>query len=142
MRAAQLSRRSMNFGQQWRTEGIEEVDYTLEIPLSFVAELLERDHDEWVEDALLHPSDHPYENAQREHGWPSVSAMLADAELLRMSVEYYGADLLLEWLGDTAPTESPGYVLNTVRFHGRAGDAAVLAGRARRAGQPVRYPDD
>jgi hypothetical protein len=131
----------MNFAQHWRTDGVEEVDYALHVPLSFVREMMEREHAGFVADCVAHPSDDPYEAAQRERGWPSAAEMLADAELLRMTAEHYGPELLLEWLGDVAPAEAPGYVLNTVRFHARAGDAVVLAGRARRADRPVRYQD-
>jgi hypothetical protein len=141
VRAGQLARRLMNFGQHWRTEGIEEVDYTIQIPLSFLAELMEREHPGYVEDSIAHPSDDPYEAAQRERGWPGVAQMLADPGLLRMSVEWYEGDLLLEWLGAGPPDQAPGFILNTASFRGRAGDAFVLAGRARRADQPVRYQD-
>lgn len=141
VRAGQLARRLMNFGQHWRTEGIEEVEYTVEIPLSFLVELMERDHPGYVEDSIEHPSDDRYEAAQRERGWPGVAEMLAGPELLRMSVDGYGGDLLLEWLGAGPPDEAPGFVLNTVSFRRRAGEAIVLAGRARRTHQPVRYQD-
>jgi hypothetical protein len=141
VRAGQLARRLMNFGQHWRTEGIEEVEYTVQIPLSFLAELMERDHPGYVEDSIEHPSDHPYEAAQRGRGWPGVAGMLVDPGLLRMSVDWYAGDLLLEWLGAGPPDEAPGFILNTVSFRGRAGDAIVLAGRARRAERPVRYQD-
>lgn len=141
MRPGQLTRRSMNFRQHWRTEGIEEVDYTLRIPLALLRELMEREHHDYVEDALRHPSDDAYEAAQRAARWPSIAAMLADAELLRMSVEWYDRDLLMAWLGDGPPAERPGYVINTVRFEGCEADMLLLSGRARRAEQPVRYQD-
>lgn len=143
VRAGQLTRRGMNFGQHWRTEGITEVDYTLRVPLALLREMMEREHPAYVDDALQHPDpDDPYESAQRERGWPSVPAMLDDPELLRMSVDLYAAELLTWWLGDNGPpAEKPGYVINTVRCAGRDGDDILLSGRARRADQPVRYQD-
>jgi hypothetical protein len=132
----------MNFGQHWRTEGIAEVDYTLRVPLSLLREMMEREHPAYVDDALQHPSDDDaYEAAQRERGWPSAAQMLDDPDLLRMSADFYAADLLMEWLGDGPPAEAPGYVLNTVDYTGLDGDALLLTGRARRADQPVRYQD-
>ena len=142
VRPGQLTRRTMNFGQHWRTEGVEEVDYAIHLPLAFLREMMEREHPGYVADAIAHPDDDPYDHAQRERGWPPVPEMLADPELLRMSVELYAGDLLTWWLGDDGPpAERPGYVINTVSFAGRDGDTISLAGRARRADRPVRYQD-
>lgn len=143
VRPGQLTRRMMNFGQHWRTEGIEEVDYSIRLPLAFLREMMEREHPEFVADSLQHPDpDDPYEAAQRERGWPSVPRMLDDPELRRMSVDFYVGELLTWWLGDNGPpAETPGYVLNTVEYAGRDGDCILLTGRARRADRPVRYQD-
>jgi hypothetical protein len=143
VRPGQLTRRMMNFDQHWRTEGIEEVDYSIRLPLAFLREMMEREQADYMADSLQHPDlDDEYENARRERGWPSVPEMLEDPELLRMSVEFYTAELLTWWLGDNGPpAKKPGYVLNTVRFAGRDGDCILLTGRARRADQPVRYQD-
>jgi hypothetical protein len=131
----------MNLGQHWRTEGVGEVGYAIEVPLAALAEVMEREHAGYVRDSIDHPLDDPYERAQRERGWPSVPEMLEDPGLLRMSVEWYAGDLLVAWLGDAGPDASPGFVINTVRFERRTGDAVVVAGRARRADRPVRYQD-
>jgi len=141
VRAGQLALRTMNFGQPWRTEGIEEVDCTVLVPLALLAEEMEREYADFVEDCEAHPSDDPYEAAQRERGWPSVPRMLRDPELLRMSAGWYGTELLRRWLGDGGPAEKPGFVINTAVFRDREGELLRFAGRARRAGQPVRCQD-
>lgn len=143
VRPGQLTRRMMNFGQHWRTEGVEEVDYTIRLPLAYLREMMEREHGDYVADSVAHPEpDDAYERAQRERGWPSVPRMLEDPELLRMSVDFYAGDLLTWWLGDDGPpAESPGFVINTVRFEGLEGGMLLLSGRARRADRPVRYQD-
>lgn len=145
---AQLKLRAMNFGQHWRTEGIEEVEYSLLVPLAVLAEEMDREHADYVADSMAHPSDDAYEQAQRERGWPSVRAMLADAELLRMSAGWYGLEVLARWLGHAWPDgalpteETPWFVLNTADFQGREGDLLRFGGRARRAGvMDVRYQD-
>lgn len=141
VRAGQLTLRTMNFGQHWRTEGVEEVEYTVVVPIALLAEELEREHPGYVEDCIAHPADDPYEVAQRERGWPSPAEMLADAELLRMSAEHYGVELLGGWLGDGPPPEEPGFVINTAALLGIGGGLLRFGGRARRAGPPVRYQD-
>lgn len=145
---AQLKLRTMNFGQHWRTEGITEVDCSILVPLALLAEEMEREHADFVADSVAHPSDDPYEQAQRDRGWPSVAPMLADADLLRLSAEWYGREILARWLGDAwpeaaLPTEqTPWFVLNTAAFQGREGDLLRFAGRARRAGvMDVRHQD-
>jgi hypothetical protein len=145
---AQLKIRIMNFGQHWRTEGIEDVDYTLVVPLAVLAEEMEREYPSFIEDSIAHPSDDPYERALRERGWPPVAVILDDPALLRLAVaDWYALDVLGRWIGDAwageGPTaERPGFVLNTVDFQGREGDLLRFAGRARRAGVlDVRYQD-
>jgi hypothetical protein len=145
LRAAQLSRRCFNFGQHWRTEAVVDVEYALDLPAAFVSHLLARELPEFEEDAREHPSDLPLELALREHGWPDADRLLAlvdeDERLSALVRDYFDGDLLLEWLGDVAPAELPGYVINAVDAWERRGDVYRLSGRARRAGQPVRYQD-
>lgn len=147
VRPAQLKLRLMNFGQHWRTEGIAEVGYTLLVPLAVLAEEMEREHPDFVDDSVAHPSDNTYERALRERGWPTVAHILDDPELLRMSVEWYGVEVLSRWIGNAWPNdgptvERPGFVLNTADFQAREGDLLRFAGRARQAGvMDVRYQD-
>ncbi|HEX6042456.1 hypothetical protein [Longimicrobium sp.] len=145
---AQLKLRAMNFGQHWRTEGIEEVDCSFLLPLAVLTEEMQREHADFVADSVAHPSDDPFEQALRERGWPSVLAILADDALLGMAAAWYGMEILARWLGDAwpdgaLPTEArPWFVLNTAGFRGREGDLLRFEGRARRAGvMDVRYQD-
>lgn len=143
----QLKLRLMNFGQHWRTEGITEVDCTVDVPLALLAEEMEREHPDFVEDSLAHLSDDPYEQALRARGWPPVAEILDDPELLRMAAAWYGTGVLGRWIGDAwsggGPTaERPGFVLNSADFRGCEGGLLRFGGRARRAGvMDVRYQD-
>lgn len=144
---AQLKMRTMNFGQHWRTEGIEEVDYDLVLPLAVLAEEMEREHPAFVEDSVAHPSDDAYEQALRERGWPAAAEILDDVFLLPMAAEWYSLELLGRWIGDGwaqggPAAERPWFVLNTATFLAREGALLRFAGRARQAGvMDVRYQD-
>lgn len=141
VRPEQVTRRSMNFGQPWRTPGMVEVRCSVELPRAFVRDRL----DEWLagyaDDARRHPSDDVFEAALRARGWPGGEAALGDPALHDGLFADYGPELLLEWLGDTEPDELPGWMLNSVDRWLVGGEVVVLGGVARRAGEAVVYQD-
>ena len=53
----------------------------------------------------------------------------------------WGHEILLAWLGDLETRATPGCVINTIESGSVTGDVVTFRGRARRAGQPVRYQD-
>lgn len=116
--------------------GLPRAEYTVEVPVAFLLEMMEREHPDYVADSLAHPDpDDVYEQAQRERGWPPPARMLADAVLLPMTLEHYAHDLLVHWLGDGQPPERPGWVAHSITHHAlvdgtvRIGGIALPAGR-------------
>ncbi|HYH81702.1 MAG TPA: hypothetical protein VEX86_17990 [Longimicrobium sp.] len=139
--ASQLSVRSLNFGQHWRTDGIVDVAYEVALPLAFAVHVIASSLDDYVDDCVRHPSDDPLEAALRARGWPGADAILADAALQEEMFATWGHDMLLAWLGDLETRDGPGWVINTIEASSVDGDVVTIRGKARRAGQPVRYQD-
>jgi hypothetical protein len=141
IRASQVSLRSMNFGQHWRTPTILEVGYCLHIPLAFIADVFARELPDYIEDAIRFPGDDTFEAALRNRHWPAAKTILADAELCPLALQYFGHEILLAWLGDGEPCEAPGYIINTIERCSRFDQFVEFRGRARKAGQKVAYQD-
>jgi hypothetical protein len=136
LRAGQLSCRSLNFGSFYGAEHLPRAEYDAQLPVAYLLEVMAREHPEYVADSLAHPdADDPYEQAQRERGWPDPPAMLADPVLLPMTLEWYAHDLLVYWLGDGQPPERPGWVANTITRRALVGDTLVIGGIALPAGR-------
>ncbi len=79
---AQLSVRSMNFGQLWRTQGIQVREYKVTLPIQFFIDILEKEVPAFVDDAKKHPDiNSAFENTLRIKGWPTVSKIITDHQL-------------------------------------------------------------
>jgi hypothetical protein len=134
--AGQLSCRSLNFGSFYKTEGIPRAEYAAEIPVAYLLEVMAREHPDYVADSLAHPDPgDPYEQAQRERGWPDPPSMLADPVLLPPTLKLYAHDLLVCWLGDGQPPERPGWVANTITHRALVDGTVVIGGIALAAGR-------
>lgn len=133
----------MNFGQHWRTEGIVEVDYRVELPRAFLFDILSRDLPEYIDDCQKHPDpDDRLDRALRGANWPSALEVMERPELTQFFAEYLADDLLAHWFSAGPPAREPGYVLNTVDRVGIADDRVItLEGKARTTEIPVRYQD-
>jgi hypothetical protein len=137
-----ISLRSMNFGQHWRTEGVEEVACSVEVPRAFLLDFLREQVPEYVDDSRRQPDpDSEVDRALEAAGWPDVDGVLAIPYLRDAMAEFYAHDLLLYWLGDGPPDREPGFVLNTIDRIELDEERITLAGTARRSGVPVRYQD-
>lgn len=136
-----LSVRSMNFGQHWRTPGVVDVDYRVELPRRFLRDVLARELPGYVDDCLKFPDDDPFEVALRARGLPGAEGVAADEALCREALWYFARDLLVEWLGDGWPDEEPGWVLNTVDRVGVLEGVCWVEGRCRRSQAGVKYQD-
>ena len=134
--------RTMNFGQFWRTHGIVDVEYRIEIPSRFFVDVLREELPGYVADAREFPDPgSELDRSLRACGWPSPDEVMEHPALARQLALYFAHDILLRWLGDGCPDAEAGYVLNTadeVRFDG---ETLVIEGKARRAGIPVVYQD-
>jgi hypothetical protein len=123
VRGTQLSCTLQGFGdRRWAdAAGLPRADFTAEVPVAFLREMMEREHPSYVEDARRFPdADDPFEAAQRERGWPAPDRMLADPLLLPLTLAFYAHDLMVDWFGDGQPPDRPGWVA-----HAFAGQALV-----------------
>lgn len=137
-----LSVRSMNFGQHWRTQGIREVPYSVELPHRFWQDVVARELPEIVDDARKFPNDdNELDAALRQRGFPEVIDDQTALELAPLLVRYFAHDLLLEWLGDGPPDNKPGWVINTIDAVVIDVDRVRMSGSARADDGPVRYQD-
>lgn len=140
--ALQLSRRTMNFGQHWRTCGLETVSYSVVLPKPYLVDWLRRMLPEYVEDAVKFPDPNSeLESALRTRDWPDLEVILENARLAELVLSSFASELLVEWFGDGEPVKQPGFVMNTVDSVGFSGESPRIAGTARRAGISVKYQD-
>lgn len=133
----------MNFGQHWRTKGVVDVDYRIELPRAFLFDMLSRDLPELIADSKAHPDPEcTVDSTLRAANWPDAGEIMRRPELTQFFAEYLADDLLLHWFGDVEPEGEGGFVLNTVDKVDTTGDRVItLEGKARPAGMPVRYQD-
>jgi hypothetical protein len=138
-----VSIRCVNFGQHWRTAGIEDVEYRVEVPQRLLLDLLREQLHEYVEDCQKHPDpEFDMDQLLREADWPTAEQVMATPHLADFFARWFAHDLLLHWLGDGPPEQEPGFVLNTVESIAFAeGSVLTIQGKARRSGIPVRYQD-
>ena len=135
-RAAQMSVTGQGFGDFRHAAGLARAAYSVELPLAFLLERMEREHPDYVSDARQFPDPgDPFEQAQRERGWPAPGDMLADPVLLPLALAYHDHDLLVYWLGDGQPAERPGWVAHSITHRARVGDTVVIGGIALPAGR-------
>ena len=129
-----LSVRSMNFGQAWRTPGVREISYSLQIPMAFFLELLARPEQlpDLIDDTRRFPDpDDPLDRALIDAGYPDAAEAMAHPTLARELARFFAHEALLRWLGDGPPQAEPGFVLNTVdRVEVRA-EGILLEGTGR-----------
>lgn len=136
-RIAQVSLRSMNFGQHWRTPRVVDAHYEVTLPLGFAVAVLDRLWDDHVDDSRRFPDPKDaLESRLRVAGWPRPAAALDDERLTGPLLRCFGYDVLLQWLGDGPPDAEPGWVLNTIASARRAGDRIVFTGAGRAADPP------
>ncbi len=140
----QLSRRSMNFGQHWRTEGIKEFNYEVYIPISFTVKLIKPEWQEMLEDYQKHPDpDDPLEAAIKTANWPEnvEDVLIGNKESLKMELlNFYADEILLRWFEDGEP-EKKGYVINTIESIATVKDEIRIKGMCRASHITVKYQD-
>ena len=82
MDPAQLTVRSMNFGQHWRTEGIVDVHYSVELPIGYFVAFLEEVYPEQIRDLQKEgEASLPIDVALAAAGYPSLQSAVADRDL-------------------------------------------------------------
>lgn len=139
----QLSLRTMNFGQAWRTPGITEVTYRLSVPLPAVNPILERELAAFIDDAQQYPDEENHlEQILTENGWPAAHLILKDSTLLLAALNEFGHEILLALFGDRPSQAGETFVLNTISAIYLKNGQVCFTGTARRAVGPVQYQDD
>ena len=137
-----VSVRVMNFGQHWRTAGIVDVPYRIELPWRYVLDLITHDVDDYIEDSRSFPDpDSEIDRALEAAGWPSAGEVMRQPEMARNFIEFFGCDLLTYWLVDGPSDPERDFVLNTIDEIELGDEVVALSGKARRTGMPVRYQD-
>lgn len=137
-----ISVRCFNFGQHWRTRGVVDVEYRVQLPPSFALDLLREQLPDYLEDSRSHPDpDSEVDRLLEAAGWPDATEVLERPDLLPFFLDFYAHDLLLHWFGDVEPERRPGFVLNTIDGIDFGPAAISIHGSAREAGMPVRYQD-
>ena len=140
--SSQLTVRSMNFGQHWRTPNVVDYSYSVSLPKEFFVKTLITELPELVTDCQLHPNfDEPFENALRAADWPDAHAVSASVELAAMALKWFAHDMLLDWFGDGRPQRSPAFVINTIDSLSFHGPHPNIVGKARSANVAVQYQD-
>lgn len=140
--------RTMNFGQTWRTPGIDDISFELAVPLPCLAAVLQRKHVAPAGEQIANPSeDSLYEALRRARGWPEFAAVLADAELRQLAFARYGHECLLELekclAGVARAAQLPRWVLNTIVSIEANASVGIIRGMARAPvdGDDIKYQD-
>ena len=141
--AAQFSVRTMNFGQHWRTDGIESVTFSVTLPSAVFVELTSSQLPEFIADMQLHPDvNDEFQHELRKLNWPTVTEILQHNKLSLFTLDLLAHEMLLRWFGDGEPSQSPGFILNAIDSTSFDDDNPTIAGTCRRAGVNVRYQDE
>ena len=140
--AEQISLRSMNFGQHWRTPNIKTFNYSVTVPKSFAIEYIDQKMPEYQEDAEKFPDPtDTFEIELKLHEWPKAIKMLSIPKLSELALEYYAHELLLEWFGDGPPDVEPGFILNTIDEISIVKELILFKGHCRRSQSNIAYQD-
>ena len=133
----------MNFGHRWRTPGIVDVDYRVDLPRAFVLEYLREELPAYIEDSKNFPDpESGIDRALETAGWPSASEVLTRLDLTYSFAKFYAHELMLRWFGDTTMEGQHRFVLNTIERVEVADEYVVtISGTARRTGSPVQFQD-
>ena len=87
--------RHMNFGQHWRTQGVDELPYSLALPAFYLRNALEEALEGIVDDARKFPEDDgELDSALRRRNWPSLCQILDDLNLRQLALECLSLEVL------------------------------------------------
>jgi hypothetical protein len=137
-----LSVRSMNFGQHWRTEGIVDVECSVEMPRAWLVDFATREWASIVEDAQRFPEDDTaLDAALRARGWPAPDVAIAEDEVARHAAEWLAYDLLEAWLGAVETSAGERWVINRIVDVRIRSDVVHVAASGRRDDRPVMFQD-
>jgi hypothetical protein len=140
--AEQISLRTMNFGQHWRTAGIQDINYSVTLPQLFIIDYINQEMPEYRMDSekCPDPTD-TFEAELKAHGWPSAEIIITIPKLSKLAIEYFAHELLLEWFGAGPPETEPGFILNTIDDFSVFDHLVLFKGKCRRSRPNVAFQD-
>lgn len=140
--AEQISVRSMNFGQPWRTAGIQDMNYSVTLPKLYIIEHINQEMPEYRMDSEKFPDPtDTFEAELRANSWPSAEKMMTIPKLSKLALEHFAHELLLEWFGDAPPEDHPGFILNTIDNFSAYNHLVWFKGKCRRSRPYVAFQD-
>lgn len=136
--------RAMNFGQHWRTEGIQSFLYEVKLPLNYVIDYLNAQLPEYIDEAILYRDEEDeLDNLLMTYGWPKDAKTLlqiSNDKLHHLLLEFFAFDMLIHWYSD-GPVSDHGVVINSHDQFYIKNDYLIIKGECRKSGYPVKYQD-
>ncbi|OEK00634.1 hypothetical protein BFP97_03545 [Roseivirga sp. 4D4] len=144
MRADDLRIRAMNYGQHWRTEGIQSIDYEVRLPLSYVYDFLNSELPEYIMEAKTdRDEEDELDGLLEAFGWSDDAANLlmnGSKRLVDLLLDFYAFEMLLHWYSDGQAPDGGG-VINAHDQFKIENDHLIIKGKCRKSDRPVRYQD-
>lgn len=136
--------RAMNFGQHWRTEGVQSFPYEVKLPLAYVIDYLNTQLEEYVTDAIDdRDEEDEMDNLLMAEGWPTDAQKLllnTSERLIYLTMDFFGFEILLHWFSDGHAPDH-GAMINSFDKFTIDRDYLIIGGQCRKSGFPVRYQD-
>jgi len=136
--------RSMNFGQPWRGEEVENIAYEIKLHLQLATDIINWQLPDYVADARQFPDEQNLlDRLLAESGWISNAEQLmkTGSELLRqMVLEEYVHEMISQWFGD-GQLSKDGYVLNSCNEVGLENEFIIIKGYCRNTASSSAYQD-
>lgn len=140
----QIKVRSVNFGQPWRGEEVENLPYEIKLPLQLAIDIINWQLPDYVADARQFPDEQSLlDRLLAESGWitDAEQLMKTGSELLRqMVLEEYAHEMISQWFGD-GQLSKEGYVLNSCNEVGLEDEFINIKGYCRKTGSSSAYQD-
>lgn len=140
----QIRVRSMNFGQHWRGESVENIPYRVKLPLQLAVDFLNWLLPEYIEDARTYPDEEYLLNRLlKENGWSADGHHLiheGPSLLRQVLLEEYAHEMISQWFGD-GHLRGDGYVLNSCNQVSLEEDSVAIQGYCRSTGSSSAYQD-
>lgn len=144
LRAEEVRIRAMNYGQHWRTEGIESLDYKIELPLPYVQDFLNSQLPEYISEAKIdHDKEDELDGLLKVFGWPDDAERIltnTSKRLVDLLLDFFAFEMLLHWYSD-GPAPDGGAVINSHNQFNVVDDHLIILGKCRKSDKPVRYQD-
>jgi|GEM_PF-2685682 len=144
LRAEEVRIRAMNYGQHWRTEGIQNIDYEVQLPLKYVYDFLNNELPEYVLEAKTDRDEaDELDSLLEAFDWPDDGEsilMSTSKRLVDLLLDFFAFEMLLHWYSD-GQAPNGGVVINSHDQFNVMNDHLIIQGKCRKSDKPVRYQD-